>query len=71
LAVADGAAAVAAPKVGMWNSVLPPVAASPTTISLNSFAVNGEDCRKAGRCEHAQSGLVVVDSQSIMQDYFR
>jgi hypothetical protein len=39
------------------------------TMSLNKLAVNGEDCKKAGRCAHAQSGRVVVDSQSIMHVY--
>ena len=43
--------------------------ASFSTVARNSFAVNGEFCRKDGACAHAQSGRVVVDSQSMMQVY--
>ena len=43
--------------------------ASFSTVARNSFAVNGEFCKKDGTCAHAQSGRVVVDSQSMMQVY--
>ena len=41
--------------------------ASLSTVARKSFAVKGEFCRKEGTCAHAQSGRVVVDSQSMMQ----
>lgn len=51
---------------GITSTPSTPVAISATT-SLNSFAVNGLDSTKAGRWAHAQSGRVVVDSQSMTQ----
>jgi hypothetical protein len=47
--------------VGIWAIL--------ATTSRNIFPTKGVDCRKAGRCAHAHSGRVVVDSQSIMQVY--
>ena len=43
--------------------------ASFSTVARKSFAVKGEFWRKDGTCAHAQSGRVVVDSQSMMQVY--
>ena len=39
------------------------------TISRNSFVKKGLDWRNAGTCAQAQSGRVVVDSQSMMLVY--
>jgi len=49
--------------LGVWEAEF--TIASLEIASRNMFAVKGLDCRKAGREAHAQSGRVVVDSQSM------
>lgn len=53
------------PVFGSWAGMVGSVA-SWATISRKSFVRTGLDCRKAGTWAQAQSGRVVVDSQSIM-----